>query len=718
MNSQASMSAVKRTYKPARRFRVPLSCDSCRTRKLKCNRERPCQNCTVRQEQSDCKYENSKNAYPLTDRRDEHKDKMQQRIDHLEDLVKKFITKNERVPPSSSNTVYSFENSKKGTKYAIPAVESDVSYSTDTTVIDEAHSVYGGANDWYDVLQEINSLKRIWNQTQDDQVYYQDIHPSISHNVDGSSLLFAQVKPIEKMEILSTLPPKSEIDKLICLFFDRTTFPISVPPILHEPTFMREYSTHWKDPSETSIIWLGLLFSILGINMLAYHRFGEPPEYEGISESLFQLYRMRTAQCLLIGDIAKCLPYTLETLRFNATAELNRREDNSRGLWIMTGVIVRVAINMGYHRDPFQNSTRSSISAFHAEYRRRVWLSVISMDNMASFLGGFPRMIPAIYTDTAEPRNIYDWELSDCHDINLLPPSRPLTEPTAVTYLIIKGRLSQALGRVADFNSNPQLTYDAVLDIDSTLREVHQCIPNHMKFSSDTMNSIKSYNEGTYMDFSNLNLEVMYHKGMCTLHRKFMAKGRQDPRHSLSRSRCISSALALIGCQNLLGPSWYQFAHVRQTITLAAMVLFLELELRRRGSANVDVSSHTSSALLQALEKSCALWETTKSSCSEACRIHNILSRMLSSFQTVEALSKISDAASNTDIGLSQKIITPEPSLEEFPASRKASLQLINGIDGIPWEKDFFAMPNEMDFDWNTWDSFIEEMNFEDRTIL
>ncbi len=39
--------------------------------------------------------------------------------------------------------------------------------------------------------------------------------------------------------------------------------------ILHEPTFMREYHEHWRDPSQTNFIWLGLMFSILGITMLA-----------------------------------------------------------------------------------------------------------------------------------------------------------------------------------------------------------------------------------------------------------------------------------------------------------------------------------------------------------------------------------------------------------------------------------------------------------------
>lgn len=408
--------------------------------------------------------------------------------------------------------------------------------------------------------------------------------------------------------------------------------------------------------------------------MLSYHQFDEPPEYEGISESLFQLYRLRTAQCLIIGDIAKCLPYTLETLRFNATAELNRKDDNSRGLWIMSGVIVRAAINMGYHRDPSQSS---SISILQAEYRRRVWLSVIGMDDMASFLVGFPRMMPAIYSDTMEPRNLHDWELSD--DTTVLPTSRPLTEPTPVTYMIVKGCLFRALGRVTDFNNTPSLgSYDTVLEIDNSLYEAYQNFPPHLKVygGKGDFNSIKSKS-----DLSNLQLESMYHRGMCTLHRKFIAKGRLDPQYNLSRDRCISSALALLDCQHILEPSWYKFSQTRQMLTLAAMILFLELEHRRRGP-DMDTSSD-SSALLQALEKSCALWKDAKSSCDEAWRVYQILVGMLSSFQTVAGTS-------------SSQTQTSEP-LFEFPGL-SPQFQPING--SLSLEKDLFAMSNEMDIDW------------------
>jgi hypothetical protein len=408
--------------------------------------------------------------------------------------------------------------------------------------------------------------------------------------------------------------------------------------------------------------------------MLSYHQFDEPPEYEGISESLFQLYRLRTAQCLNIGDIAKCLPYTIETLRLNATAELNRKDDNSRGLWIMTGVIVRAAINMGYHRDPSQSS---SVSILQAEYRRRVWLSVIAMDNMASFLVGFPRMMPAIYSDTMEPRNLHDWELSD--DTTVLPPSRPLTEPTPAAYMIVKGRLFRALGRITDFNNSPSLgSYSTILEIDNSLYEAYQDFPPHMKVYGRRrdINLFK-----TKSDFSSMQLEVMYHYGMCILHRKFIAKGRLDPQYNLSRDRCISSALALLDYQHILEPSWYKISRTRQMLTLAAMILFLELEYRRRGP-DTDTSCN-SGALLQALEKSCALWKDAKSSCDEAWRVYQILTGLLSSFETVAGT-------------ISSQTRTPDP-LFEFPGLNP-QFQPITGNPSL--EKNLFVMSNEMDIDW------------------
>jgi hypothetical protein len=427
--------------------------------------------------------------------------------------------------------------------------------------------------------------------------------------------------------------------------------------------------------------------------MLAYRQVGEPPEYEGLSESLFQLYRIRTAQCLLVGDIAKCLPYTLETLRFNATAELNRKDDNSRGLWIMTGVIVRVAINMGYHRDPSQ---LSSISALQAEFRRRIWLTVASMDDMSSFGGGFPRMIPAIYSDTMEPRNLHDWELSFDENTTNLPPSKPLTDYTPVSYMIVKGRVFRALGRIADFNNNPALnsSYETVLEIDKALSEAHIQIPPYMRIHLEQDSDECPFDQTSKLAFSSLSVECMYHKGMCILHRKFIAKARFNSRFDLSRNRCITSALALLSCQRFLVPSWYQFSQSRQMLVLAAMVLFLELELRRRDSTDMQVSS----SILYALERSCGFWKEARSSCEEASRIHQTIARMLSSFRDGPTNSS---ATAVTTTSPSHAMITPE-SFEDFPRPMLTSSPPQTTYDekGFSLERDLFTMPNDMEIDW------------------
>jgi len=41
--------------------------------------------------------------------------------------------------------------------------------------------------------------------------------------------LFAQVTPVTRIEILSSLPSRDEMDLLVDYFFDHERFPISIP---------------------------------------------------------------------------------------------------------------------------------------------------------------------------------------------------------------------------------------------------------------------------------------------------------------------------------------------------------------------------------------------------------------------------------------------------------------------------------------------------------
>jgi hypothetical protein len=416
-------------------------------------------------------------------------------------------------------------------------------------------------------------------------------------------------------------------------------------------------------------MWIGLLFSILAVTMLSYHLVGnEPLEYKGTSRALYEEYRMRTAQCLMEGDIAKCLPYTLETLLLNTTAELARRDDNSRGLWMMTGVVVRAAINMGYHRDPSQIA---SISVLQAEYRRRIWLGIVGKDQIASFLAGFPSMMPSVYADTMEPRNLYDWELAP--NTTELPESRPLMEWTPATYLIAKGRLLNVLGRISDLNNGLLSNdYDKVVELDDQLREAYQQLPPNML---GVVRESESQSK-TATELSTVQMKFLYHRAMCALHRKHVSRGRLETRFRLSRDRCVTSALELLAQQELfhrfaLLPGsvlvWYKLSHVRHDFILATMILCLELDHQRRDAAAEGAPNFN--VLKEALTRSCAIWNEVQNSSSDANRTYKTLSSMLLTFEAVNSTAMLSSGGGSelyTQSGCQIEEKLPEPQNWEF----------------------------------------------------
>ncbi len=63
------------------------------------------------------------------------------------------------------------------------------------------------------------------------------------------------------------------------------------------------------------------------------------------------------AQLILmcLNGQTKCAPYTLETLINNIMAEWARNGEGEARVWMMVGVLVRVALQMGYHRSVYHH---------------------------------------------------------------------------------------------------------------------------------------------------------------------------------------------------------------------------------------------------------------------------------------------------------------------------------------------------------------------------
>lgn len=212
--------------------------------------------------------------------------------------------------------------------------------------------------------------------------------------------------------------------------------------------------------------------------MLSYHREGdEPPEFRGKSMDMAGGFRNSVAQTLTLADYTKPHPFLIEALVFHLHGDYSQTREADVSVWVMTGVIARLAMRSGYHRD---SKMFPNITPFQGEMRRRVWTFVRQADLLFSFQVGLPSMIRSSDSDTELPRNLYDDDFDE--DCKELPPSRQLSEPTPISYLIAKARLSYAFGRVVEQSSAiSSAPYEKVMEIDAELRQARDLIPDHLQ---------------------------------------------------------------------------------------------------------------------------------------------------------------------------------------------------------------------------------------------
>lgn len=171
---------------------------------------------------------------------------------------------------------------------------------------------------------------------------------SPSTALGGPAFLFSGHTPTTETELRAGLPGKSAVEKLVSRYFN------SLDPavyIIHYPTFHKQLNNYLQDPAQTSIVWIGLLYAVICLAMQSYSRIGdEPPEWKGRTLDLASEYRKKTVQCLVISDYTKSVENTIETLVLYVHGEYSSRWDAEVGIWVIVGMIVRLAMRMGYHR--------------------------------------------------------------------------------------------------------------------------------------------------------------------------------------------------------------------------------------------------------------------------------------------------------------------------------------------------------------------------------
>ncbi|ORY14548.1 fungal-specific transcription factor domain-domain-containing protein [Clohesyomyces aquaticus] len=688
-SSSAGQSPPDAQFRVVRkRNRVPLSCGPCRHRKLKCNRGHPCDNCTKRGDSGSCTYATpgSRKKSSSSTGASTSPDDMQNRIDRLEGLVLSLMTNgpqsagtaaaqaaiaNSMSNGSSADHPYDLVNEPEMIKEEDDGDESEVEQvakSIGVMKVDNNRAVFASEAHWYAILGEISEVKNYFHEHK--KQYEEQLKRYKATRGDelspGTAFLFGAQKPTSQAEILSRFPAKPTADILVSRYFN--TYDPGIH-IIHGPTFQKQYDKHWLNPNETPVIWLGLVYAMMCIALQSYSRAGdEPPEYKGKSWEMSSEYRSLTAQCLIMADITQPITDMLETLVLHIYADYARSRDAEAGILISTGIIVRLAMRMGLHRD---SAPYAGISVFQGEMRRRVWAAIRSLDLLFSAQAGLPPIVRPRDSNTEIPRNIYDDELFE--EMKVLPPSRPTTELTPTLFLINRTRLIYKLGEAVEATDSLTCSsYEVIMKLDQEARELHESISPHLKPRSMD----ESVRDPSNLIMQRFTLELLYLKIVMVLHRKFLSASRTISRFTYSRRVCIDASMTMLQhqatlhreCQpggRLRGVKWFISSLTTVDFLLAAMIICSDLyhtaraERQGRSQPGEHLWTHDRrDEMLDAMETAVGIWEGLKDQSMEAYKAHATLSVMLQQLKQHQATRQ---AQQNFSSSSSSVFAAPSP---------------------------------------------------------
>lgn len=326
-----------------------------------------------------------------------------------------------------------------------------------------------------------------------------------------------------------------------------------------------------------------------------------------------QTYRIRTAQCLSLADYTKCVPYTVETLSHYLAIEYLNVTDSQTGTWILLGIVVQIAVRMGYHRD---GSHSSRLSPFESEMRRRAWAVIFQIDSAAAGQYGLPRMINDSQTDTREPRDVNDEALS--RDMSELPPARTDSEPSKIQFLVMKNRLASTFNMIIELTGSPKkvASYDEILKLDKILEDQFQTMPVPLRMRSMS----RSLTDTPDVIVNRIFLSLSYYKSRCILHRGYMLAAQSNDRYIYSRKSCIESALEILHIQlslheesqegrRLYHEKWKYYTLVKHIWLLASTILCADLDKSSgKIQSRTQYEGELFDKIVHALRKSYSIW--------------------------------------------------------------------------------------------------------------
>lgn len=251
-----------------------------------------------------------------------------------------------------------------------------------------------------------------------------------------------------------------------------------------------------------------------------------------------------------------------------------------------------------------------------------------------------------------------------------LPPGRPQTEYTHMTYPTFKAGICKLFGLVArQANALTEPTYEEVMDLDSQLAAKFDTMPAFMKVRPLE----ECVTDPPYQVIQRYGLAALYHKAICVLHRRYLVEKGPRREHDYSKRRCLLAALALLEYQNsvfeatkpggmLSQNGWFVSSLAMHDILLASMVVYLVIQndhYDEPGGAfdwtKNDTVLPSKKQLMEALKRSYRIWTEVAVAAPEVRKAPGVLAVM---FRKIER----SRAAKGESVSMLDEVRRAQPS--------------------------------------------------------
>lgn len=351
-------------------------------------------------------------------------------------------------------------------------------------------------------------------------------------------------------------------------------------------------------------------------------------------------YRICARWALVLGKYMQPNPATMPAfiLYFESHFLFNRAAQMTS--YILSGVCMRLMMKMGMHRDP---SKLAGITPFEGEMRRRQWNMGIQLETVVSFHVGLPGMTPVIESDTDLPRNLRDDDFDE--DTKELPPSRPKSDWTPVSYPINKSSIMRVFAHISkQVHGLTPPTYSEVMRLDNILNGTWREVPSFLMVRPMD----ECVGELPALLIQRFGLAALYNKSRCVLHRRYLAEAVPDRQHDYSRQQCLEAATSLLKNQyiiwensrpgrSLASHGWFISSLSVHDYLLAAMVLYIIIQNDHYGDptdeavwmSDPKTVPPTKDELKELILKSWQVWSVVAESTTEVRRTADTLALML-----------------------------------------------------------------------------------------